>query len=169
MPYRFHLPCRRQAETAWDFTGLMKHPCLQMTAPSTRIAREGKPYRVSPEDRAGVSISMLRTKGGGSHVIQATALPFGVSLAGLFATPVSCSALATSLPSWTPGVLPTFSVRVRTRTGRIKSVAPPRIAPFLIRLSVSPIRLTRPFGAFNQLVLFSRANALGYHLSPLRG
>src|SRR3989454_7372012 len=90
---------------------------------------------------------MLRSRGGGSHVIQAIAPPFGVTLAGLFATPVSCSALATSLRDRDPEVLPTFSVRVRTRTGRIKSVEPPRTAPFFIRLNVSSIRLTRPSGA----------------------
>ena len=80
---------------------------------------------------------MLRTKGGGSHVIQANAPPFGVTLAGLFATPVSCGALATFLQSpIASGVLPTSSVRVRTRTGRIRSVLPTWTAPFFFRLNV---------------------------------
>src|SRR6266700_5570166 len=87
---------------------------------------------------------MLRSSGGGSHVIQANAPPFGVTLAGLFATPVSCGALATSPQSGTASeVLPAFSVRVRTRTGRIKPMEPPPTAPFFVRLSVSSIRLTR--------------------------
>src|SRR5438093_8761746 len=91
---------------------------------------------------------MLRSRGGGSHVIQAIAPPFGVPLTGLFATPVSCGALAASPWSRVASkVLSTSSVRVRTRTGRIKPVEPPQTAPFLIRLSVSPIRLTRPYGA----------------------
>src|SRR3989337_641625 len=91
---------------------------------------------------------MLRSSGGGSHVIQANAPPFGVTLAGLFATPVSCGALATSPQSGTTSeVLPTSSARVRTRTGRIRPVEPPPAAPFFIRLSVSSIRLTRRFAA----------------------
>ena len=92
----------------------------------------------------GGSISMLRSSGGGSHVIQANAPPFGVTLAGLFATPVSCGALAASPQSGPASeVLPTSSVRVRTRTGRIRPVEPPLAAPFLFRLSVSSLRLTR--------------------------
>src|SRR5438105_1449628 len=87
---------------------------------------------------------MLRSSGGGSHVIQANAPPFGVTLAGHFATPVSCGALAASPQSGTASeVLPTSSVRVRTRTGRIRSMEPPPTAPFKVRLSVSSIRLTR--------------------------
>ena len=104
-------------------------------------------YTVSLPSRRpslGGSVSMLRSSGGGSHVIQANAPPFGVTLAGLFATPVSCSALATSLQSGTASeVLPTSSVRVRTRTGRIKPMEPPPTAPFFVRLSVSSIRLAR--------------------------
>jgi hypothetical protein len=42
---------------------------------------------------------MLRTRGGGSHVVQANAPPFGVTLAGLFVASVSCNALAASLKS----------------------------------------------------------------------
>ena len=85
----------------------------------------------------GGSVSMLRSSGGGSHVIQANVPPFGVTLAGLFATPVSCGALAASPQSGTASeVLPTSSVRVRTRTGRIGPVEPPPTAPFFIRLSV---------------------------------
>ena len=38
---------------------------------------------------------MLRHRGGGSHVVQAYAPPFGVTLAGLFATQHYCCALAT--------------------------------------------------------------------------
>ena len=73
---------------------------------------------------------------------QATAPPFGITLAGLSDTPIDCCALATYLRE-NPEVRPTFSARVRTRTGRIKSVLPTWTAPFN-RLSVSAIRLTLP-------------------------
>src|SRR2546425_10341141 len=102
---------------------------------------------------------MLRTRGGGSHVIQANAPPFGVTLTGLFDTPIG--ALATSLQSrWGSGVLPTSSVRVRTRTGRIKSMLPTLTAPFSFRLSVSSIRLTRPAGAEYVTVFMKRCTML---------
>jgi hypothetical protein len=113
---------------------------------------------------------MLRTSGGGSHVIQANAPPFGVTLAGLFATPVSCSALATSPQSSTaPEVLPTSSVRVRTRTGRIKPMEPPSTAPFFYRLSVSSIRFTRRSAAHDGSGITTTAFSRGYALTPLRG
>ena len=82
---------------------------------------------------------MLRTRGGGSHVIQAIAPPFGVTLAGLFATLHRWNALATLPRSGNaPGVLPTFSAQVRTRTGRIKSVLPTLTAPFYCDLVIHP-------------------------------
>src|SRR5207244_3453141 len=91
---------------------------------------------------------MLRRQGGGSHVIQANAPPFGVTLAGLFATLHRWNALATfPRGEIAPRVLPTSSARVRTRTGRIKSMLPTLTAPFLLRLSISSIRFTRPVGA----------------------
>jgi len=109
---------------------------------------------------------MLRSSGGGSHVIQANAPPFGVTLAGLFATPVSCGALATSPQSGTTSeVLPTSSARVRTRTGRIRPVEPPPAAPFFIRLSVSSIRLTRRFAAPGVWTFLRRLGQSGVNLS----
>jgi hypothetical protein len=72
-------------------------------------------------------------------VTQANAPPFGVTLAGLFATPHCWNALATLPRSRiAPRVLPTFSAQVRTRTGRIKSVLPTLTAPFYCDLVIHP-------------------------------
>ena len=147
MPYGSRLPCsveqgRRGTSPVW-----MKYRCFQMMTPGTRIAREGSRIEPLRETERGLSL-MLRTRGGGSHVVQANAPPFGITLAGLFAASVSCNALAASLKSHTGSeVLPTSSARVRTRTGRIRSVLPTLTAPFLKRLSLSSIRFTRPAGA----------------------
>src|SRR5207245_6262775 len=85
-------------------------------------------------------------RGGDSHVVQANAPPFGVTRTGLFDTPVNCDALAASLQNQLRfEVLSTSSARVRTRTGRIRSMLPTLTAPFFVRLNVSTIRLTHPF------------------------
>ena len=126
----------------------MKHPCLQMTAPRTGIAGEGKPYRISPEDQAGKLDLKASLKGRrrARYPGQRAALRSNVDWPLRYA---HCGKRTGCVPPGpdVPGVLSTSSVRVRTRTGRIKPAEPPRVAPFFIRLSVSPIRLTRPCGA----------------------
>lgn len=147
VPYRSRLLCpqgqrRRGTSPVW-----MKPRYLQMMTPRTRSAGKGIRIAALQETERGLD-PMLRHKGGGSHVVQANAPPFGVTLAGLFATSVACDALAASPRSRCgPEVLPTFSAQVRTRTGRIKSMLPTWTAPFFIRLSISSIRFTRPYGA----------------------
>jgi len=129
----------------------MKHPCLQMTAPRTGIAGEGKPYRISPEDQAGKLDLKASLKGRrrARYPGQRAALRSNVDWPLRYA---HCGKRTGCVPPGpdVPGVLSTSSVRVRTRTGRIKPAEPPRVAPFFIRLSVSPIRLTRPSGAATQ-------------------
>ena len=115
----------------------MKHPYLQMATPSTRIAGEGKPYRVSPEDRAGNSISMLRTKGRrlARHPGQRATLRSNIDWPLRYARFLRRTGYVPPEPI-TSEVLSTSSVRVRTRTGRIRSVLPTWTAPFEIRLNV---------------------------------
>src|SRR5947208_16584842 len=89
---------------------------------------------------------MLRTRGGGSHVIQAKRATLRSNVG--WPLRYAIGALAASLQSRCgPEVLPTSSAQVRTRTGRIRSVLPSLTAPFCFRLSISSIRLTRPAGA----------------------
>src|SRR5712691_9630486 len=146
LPYRSCLlspegPRRRGTSPVWK-----KHRCLQMMTPRTRIAGEGSRIASLRKTRPGPDL-MLRRRGGDSHVVQANAPPFGVTRTGLFDTPVNCDALAASLQNHLRSeVLSTSSARVRTRTGRIRSVLPTLTAPFFVRLNVSTIRLTRPPG-----------------------
>jgi len=143
-PYGSRLPCPRGQRRRGTSPVWMKHPCLQMMTPITRRAGEDSRIASLQETQRGPGL-MLRRQGGGSHVIQANAPPFGVTLAGLFATLHRWNALATfPRGEIAPRVLPTSSARVRTRTGRIKSMLPTLTAPFLLRLSISSIRFTRP-------------------------
>ena len=147
LPYRSCLlgpegPRRRGTSPVWK-----KHRCLQMMTPRTRIAGEDTRIASLRKTRPGPDL-MLRRRGGDSHVVQANAPPFGATWTGLFATPVDCDALATSLQNQLRSeVLSMSSARVRTRTGRIRSMLPTLTAPFFVRLNVSTIRFTRPTGA----------------------
>jgi hypothetical protein len=147
VPYGSRLPCPRGQRRRGTSPVRMKHPCLQMMTPITRRAGEDNRIASLQETEPGPGL-MLRRQGGGSHVVQANAPPFGVTLAGLFATLHRWNALA-ALPRSgnAPGVLPTFSAQVRTRTGRIKSVLPTLTAPFYCDLAFHPYGSRAPSGS----------------------
>jgi hypothetical protein len=145
VPYRRSLLCpqgqrRRGTSPVWMFRRY-----LQVTARITRIVREDNRIQTPRESQQAekpASPSGRKLAG----IVQAEALPLGATLAGLFDTPHCWNALATLPRSDCPGVLPTFSAQVRTRTGRIRSVRLTQTAPFMLRLSNTSIRLTHPVG-----------------------
>jgi hypothetical protein len=154
VPYRRSLPCprgqrRRGTSPVWMFCRY-----LQVTARITRIVREDNRIRNSPRISAEAEKPASPSGRKLAGIIQAKTLPLGATLAGLFARLHRWNALA-ALPRGgnAPGVLPTFSAQVRTRTGRIKSVLTTQTAPFMLRLSNTSIRLTHPVGVVGSRML----------------
>ena len=146
VPYGSRLPCPRGQRRRGTSPVWMKHPCLQMMTPITRSAGEDNRIASLRETGPGPGLCFA-VRAGARMVTQANAPPFGVTLAGLFAT-LLWNALATLPRSRNaPGVLPTFSAQVRTRTGRIKSVLPPLTAPFYCDLVIHPYGSRAPVGA----------------------
>ena len=123
----------------WDFTGQDETPLSPNDDAHHPKCRRRITVSLLPGRPSRGQVNCFAVRAEARRVTQANAPPFGVTLAGLFATLHRWNALA-ALPRSrnAPGVLPTFSAQVRTRTGRIKSVLPTLTAPFYCDLAIHP-------------------------------
>lgn len=85
VPYGSCLLCPRGQRRRGTSPVRMKHPCLQMMTPITRSAGEDNRIASLRETQPGPGLCFA-VRAGARMVTQANAPPFGVTLAGLFAT-----------------------------------------------------------------------------------
>ena len=113
---------------------------------------------------------MLRSRGGGAHVIQANAPAFGVTLTGLFVTPIAGSALAASLRGQ---MSLEFCQRLLYEYGLAQVGLNPRnhrgSHRFSYDLAFHQYGSRAPLGLRHGRTPDPSAYALGYSLAPLRG